>query len=142
MRIEPSAVPLAPVSTSGARRARRRNGDFTLPEGAQDQEEAAQAVPQPAGLTGAACLLAAASMAGSTADSAAQADSQAAGHGRALLGALAGLQLAAVSGGGGAQVRQTLADLARALPQAADPRLDEVLRAIAQRAAIELARAG
>ena len=36
--------------------------------------------------------------------------------------------------------RRTLAELARALPQATDPGLDSILQAIAQRAAIELAR--
>jgi len=68
-----------------------------------------------------------------------ESDHVAASHGCALLGALAGLQLASLDGDEVA-ARRTLAELARALPQATDPGLDSILQAIAQRAAIELAR--
>ncbi len=147
MRIELPASPLPAAALRAARRTRSRTGGFALPEEAEEQEGTASAPTMAPGLAAAGCLLAADSIgrpgdAGAgQADRDALADNAAAGQGRALLGALAGLQMAAL-GKGGVQARQTLADLARALPQAADPRLDEVLRAIAQRAAIELARAG
>jgi hypothetical protein len=67
------------------------------------------------------------------------ADCTATRHGRAMLGALAGLQAAAL-GGDTVAARRTLADLARALPAGASPGLDTILQAIAQRAAVELAR--
>ena len=60
---------------------------------------------------------------------------------KALLRALAGLQLASL-GTGEACARDALAALAQDLPSAGDPRLDAVLKAIAQRAAVELARFG
>jgi hypothetical protein len=68
-------------------------------------------------------------------------DATCAVRGTAVLDALAGLQMAALGGGGGA-ARQALADLAQSLPQPAEPGLAAILQAIAQRAAIELARAG
>ena len=68
-------------------------------------------------------------------------DGAAEGHGQALLRALAGLQLASL-GTGEACARDALAALAQDLPSAGDPRLDAVLKAIAQRAAVELARFG
>ena len=138
MRIDQTGSPMAPLS---ARRLRRSGADgFALPAG--EASEAGGVDLGNAASGGVGCLLPAAAVGPSgPAGGAAQADETAAGQGRALLGALAGLQLAAL-GDGGVQARRTLADLARALPQAADPRLDEVLRAIAQRAAIELARGG
>ncbi len=66
-------------------------------------------------------------------------DAAAAGHGEAVLQALAGLQVAALSGRGG-QARASLAALAGAPKPAADPGLEELLQAIAARAAVELAR--
>ncbi len=60
-------------------------------------------------------------------------------YGRAVLDALAGLQAAALAGEGAGQ-RDRLTELLRGLPRAAEPGLDDVLRAIAQRAAVELAR--
>ena len=144
MRIEPPAPALQTGATRASRRARGRAGEFALPDTDTDGPgEAAGATPQPAGLTGGASVLAANATSGPEPAGAAQAevaDRAAAQQGRALLGALAGLQLAAL-GAGGAAARQALSDLARDLPQTADPGLQEVLRAIAQRAAIELARA-
>ncbi len=72
-------------------------------------------------------------------------DREARRHGGAMLRALGGLQLAML-GGDGAQALRTLSELAGSelaggAPSAADPGLDQVVRAIAQRAAIELARA-
>ena len=145
MRIEPPPLSPPATDTRAMRRTRSRTGDFALLDAAEEQESATSPVLAAPGLTATTCLLAAGavghSAAGATQAERELADRAAAGQGRALLGALAGLQLAGL-GKGGVQARQTLADLARALPQAADPRLDEVLRAIAQRAAIELARAG
>ena len=116
-----------------------------MPAAAAEPDEAI-AAPSP-GMGGVLGLLAAGAIegAGCPDERAVHDDAAAAGQGRALLGALAGLQLAALGGGqgeGGAAARQRLADLAQALPQAGDKRLDDVLRAIAQRAAIELAREG
>lgn len=66
-------------------------------------------------------------------------DEAAAKHGQDTLLALSGLHLALLQGKNDV-ARTTLAGLAAALPTASDPRLEAVLRAIAQRAAIELAR--
>ena len=70
-------------------------------------------------------------------------DREARRHGRALLQALAGLQRAALQGDGD-QARAalaTLAETARDEPEADDPVLRLILREIAVRAAVELARA-
>ena len=140
MRIDPTASPLPSSATRVLRRGRSRALSFAVTDEAE-RHDAAGAAPPAAALTTLTCLLPqdAAGMADGAGD--AKVDQVAAGQCRALLGALAGLQLAAL-GGGGVQAQQTLADLARALPRPADPGLDDVLRAIAQRAAIELARAG
>jgi hypothetical protein len=65
-------------------------------------------------------------------------------QGEAVLNALAGIQLAALAGSPAASgdARHALAALAGGLPGVADPELEAVLQAIAQRAAIELARSG
>jgi len=60
-------------------------------------------------------------------------------HGAATLDALATLHLALLGGADSAESLARLEQLAT-LPTAADPRLDAVLRAIATRAAVELAR--
>ncbi len=57
-----------------------------------------------------------------------------------MLKALAGLQLAGLNGQAGGL--GSLAELASGLKQAADPKLQAVLQAIAARAAVELARQG
>ncbi len=143
MRIDLPAAPLPAAVLRATRRTRHRAGAFAMPEAAEEQEEAAPATLAAQGPTRTACLLATEEIAasGEPAAGPVERDKAAARQGRALLGALAGLQLA-VLGKGGVEAHQTLADLARALPQAADPGLADVLRAIAQRAAIELARAG
>jgi hypothetical protein len=51
------------------------------------------------------------------------------------------LQLGLLGGDGG-EALPRLADLVRTLPPAADPRLEAVLRAVALRARVELARRG
>ncbi len=60
-------------------------------------------------------------------------------HGKALLEALAALQHALLGGEEGPAL-QRLAALLAAMPEAADPRLGAVLRAVALRAQVELAR--
>ncbi len=66
-------------------------------------------------------------------------DREARRHGQAVLDALAGLQLAQLGGDPRASL-SGLADLAAAPRPASDPGLEEVLQAIAARAAVELAR--
>ena len=66
-------------------------------------------------------------------------DAAASRQGSELLQAMAGLQRALLDGTGQA-AQQSLADLARTLPKSADPALNAVLQAIAQRAAVERAR--
>jgi hypothetical protein len=66
-------------------------------------------------------------------------DREAARQGAALLDAMAGLQKALIDGDS-AQARARLAGLAQQGLSAADPALDRVLQAVAQRAAVELAR--
>jgi hypothetical protein len=67
------------------------------------------------------------------------ADRQARRHARAMLQALAALQLA-VLGGTAAEARARLAELAAQPAEATDPLLRLILREIGARAAVELAR--
>ncbi len=121
----------APATT----RVRRRDTGFALP-GAGEAVEAelpAAAMPAPVPLL----TLQAAESEAKPGVGEAAADHAAARHGETLLGALRGLQLAML---GGAGAEHDLARLADGLPHATDPGLDSVLRAIAQRAAVERAR--
>ena len=68
-------------------------------------------------------------------------DRRARSHGQALLAALSGLQLALLDDGTGAAL-ETLSRLAGDASPAADPKLQAVLRAIGQRVAVEVAKAG
>jgi hypothetical protein len=68
-------------------------------------------------------------------------DREARRHGDAMLGALASLQAALLTGTEAA-ARDSLAALAATRPQAADPGLEQTLQAIAVRAAVELAKRG
>ncbi len=136
MRIDPA---LAAAQGRATRRTRAACGGFTVPADMDDAEPAPEAAA--AGQAAQLVCLAGIGAAATPPDTPAPSDAQAAGQARALLGALSGLHLAAL-GGDGAQARATLAELARVLPEAVSPGLDGVLRAIAQRAAIELARAG
>ncbi len=63
-------------------------------------------------------------------------------HGQSLLRELAALQRALLDGGGDAACLQRLAALGRATPDAADPGLAAIVRSLAVRAAVELARRG
>ncbi len=128
--------PGAPAAAARRVAARRCSEGFAVADDAADDAPDVPAASAPAPAQ-AVVLLSAAPAGGRQADPAA--DRQAAGHGRAMLGALAGLQ-AATLGGGGAAAHQALAELTRAVPEAADPGLSAVLQAIAQRAAVELAR--
>jgi len=66
-------------------------------------------------------------------------DRQARRHGKAMLEALAGLQMAVLGGDAGSG-RARLVELSKAPPEAADPVLRLILREINIRAAVELAR--
>ena len=61
-------------------------------------------------------------------------------HADALLDELAALQRSVLDGAADPAVLARLASLSRAVPHATDPRLRDVLRAAATRAAVELAR--
>ena len=129
----------APAQAAASRRAapRQRGESFAVTEDDSGNAPELPAATAPAQASAVVLLSAGPAGGGRQADPAA--DRKAAGHGRAMLGALAGLQAAAL-GGGGAAAHQALAELARAVPEAADPGLGAVLQAIAQRAAVELAR--
>jgi hypothetical protein len=130
-------MPIEPISresgvTSGVRLRRRQSG-FAVPD-TVDAEAAhapaeASAVPAPV-LT---------QQADELAEAEAAADREAARQGYALLGAMKGLQLAML-GNGADEGQAALSQLAASSPHAADPALNDVLRAIAQRAAVERAR--
>ena len=68
------------------------------------------------------------------------ADRDARRHGQAMLAALAALQRLALGDGSADGALEQLASLVRATPDAADPRLAAVQRAIQVRVAVELAR--
>jgi hypothetical protein len=123
----------APATPS---RPRRSQSGFALPPAAPSPEELSA---PPAEL---APLPPMAELADGLATVVPELADQAAGHhGRALLKALAGLQ-AATLGGEPGSARDALAELVLGLPEAADVGLNEVLKAIAQRAPVELARFG
>lgn len=63
-------------------------------------------------------------------------------HGQALLRELAALQRSLLAGPGDPEALQRLTALGRATPEFSDPGLSSVVKAIALRAAIELARRG
>jgi len=63
-------------------------------------------------------------------------------HGQSLLRELAALQRALLGDAGDAACLQRLAALGRATPDAADPGLAAIVRSLAVRAAVELARRG
>jgi hypothetical protein len=134
MRVDAVSTPPA----GGPRRPRRGQAAFAI-----DPDEAAGEAAPDIAAAPALQAIALPVVGGPRADATARevADGAAKGHGEALLHALAGLQHA-VLGAGGAGARAALAALAQDLPRAADPALDAVLQAIAQRAAVELARGG
>jgi hypothetical protein len=142
MRITP---PYSAPPAAATLRGRRRAGDFSVLDRQAGQESpgagAAEADPGGEATAPATVNLTAlqAAQPGQAEAPPQETDRQASRHGRAMLGALAGLQLASL-GGDRVAARRTLADLARALPAGASPGLDAILQAIAQRAAVELAR--
>ncbi len=121
-----------PVS-AGARPPRRQT-DFAVPDASEVADSIA---PSEASATTQVPLLTL--QAAALAEAEAAADREAARQGHALLGAMRGWQLALLGGPAG-QAERVPAGLADTLPHAADPALNAVLRAIAQRAAIERAR--
>ena len=70
------------------------------------------------------------------------ADREARRHGQDMLAALAELQRALLGGGDTVETLQRLAELAAAVPRAADPRLAALVSAIILRVRVELARRG
>jgi hypothetical protein len=137
---------LGQAATRQAVRPRRAAAGFAMPAESEAPPDGASAEPglvRSAPAEAAPALLAAqetgATAAPDEAAQADQADQAATSHGSALLAALSGLQ-AASFGGDITAARSALAELASTMPAAADPRLGELVRAIAQRAAIELAR--
>jgi hypothetical protein len=135
MRIEGPGRPAAPSAKPAARRA---GAAFALADPAGDPAAETQAAPE------AAAPEAAAPVQLSTAlpppEPPGEPDDRAAARqGAALLDAMAGLQQALI-GGDQETARACLATRAESPAGAADPRLDSVLKAVAQRAAVELAR--
>ncbi len=129
-------MPIEPItgahSLVAATRARRRQTGFEILE--PDAEAVAQAPAEASAATQMSLLtLQAAGMA----DAQVEADRAAIVRGETLLGTMRDLQLAML---GGDTVGDRLDALSEDLPGSADPALNDVLRAIAQRAAIERAR--
>ena len=131
MRIDQAGVP---ETVLPGPRARRRQPGFAVPGDGESAETAEPARTAPAAPVTMPSLPEPTGTPAAFLD-----DGAAATQGAAVLSAMTGLQLAAL-GGGGEAARQHLAALAKTLPAAADPALDSVLQAIAQRAAVELAR--
>jgi hypothetical protein len=123
---------LAPI----AARAVARGRGFSVADGP---------VPRPAGGTGEADSVAETSLAGllalqEEADGGDARDRAARRRGRDLLGGLAALQRDLLAGGPDPARLARLAEMADSLPEAADPRLRDVVAAIALRARVEAAR--
>ena len=125
-------VPGTPCCPSRASRRALRDSRFALP--GEDEDAASVPVQAPA-VSIASPVLASLSAPVEASPANAAACVQAADD---VLGALQSLQLAAL-GSGGAQARQVLAGLCSP-PRSGNAALDGVLQAIAQRAAVELAR--
>jgi hypothetical protein len=131
-------MPIEPISVApplgGPQRARRRQAGFAMPDPEGDLP-----AESPAEASGAAPLPLLTLQAADMADAPSVADREAARQGDGVLAAMRGLQIAMLGGGGGLAA---LANLAKTLPDSTDPVLNAVLRAIAQRAAVERARWG
>jgi len=131
MRIDQTS---GPAALAGGSRTRRRQPGFSV--GPEDEASGAAAPPTTSGAPSVGLVVLAAA---GEATPESMSDQVAAGHGGAVLKAMAGLQLALLEGGDD-EARRQLAACLKGLPTAADPALDEVLQAIGQRAAVELAR--
>ncbi len=135
---------IGPTATIHATEAAR-------PAGASASGASFRLPAEPAGAAGAAAatapargldaLLALQETAASTGDAATR-DREARRHGRDLLEALAALQRALLSGDAGEATLGRLGALLRSMPDAADPALGAVLRSVALRVRLELARRG
>jgi hypothetical protein len=93
-----------------------------------------------AGLTAAASVATPGMLALQEAETDAARDRRARRHGQAVLDELANMQRALLAGGADPAMLRRLAALVRALPEAADPHLQVILRAVALRATVELTR--
>jgi hypothetical protein len=113
----------------GIRGAARRASEFAVPAG-----------PAAAGPAGAAPEAEAVSLTSVLTLQELGSETEADRHGQDLLTALAELQRALLSGAGDVAAMQHLADLASAVPRAADRRLAAMLSAIVVRVRVELAR--
>lgn len=142
MRIDQTGHP-TPLA-GGARSTRRQaKTGFALPADAEQPSEQAPAesgpVAAPAASEAIGLLIAS-----EAAPQPLPVDDEAASRqGSALLQAMAGLQRTLLEGSGPTSrqaAHHSLEALAKTLPKAADPALDAVLQAIAQRAAVERAR--
>jgi hypothetical protein len=133
MRIDPFTGPAAPAAPRPTPSA--PGFDALLPGQAPD----APAGAGPATRAAAPTVLTQAAPLAEQAEARAVRDRAARRHGRAMLEALAGLQVAVLAGEQDT-ARATLADLATAAPEAADPVLRLILNEINIRAAVELAR--
>jgi hypothetical protein len=130
MRIEGSERPLP---ASGKSAVRKPGANFTVAEPLEEAgAEAAEAAEAAAPLA----VIGTLTPPDDTGD---VTDREAAQQGAALLDAMAGLQQALIDGDPRV-ARARLAGLAQQTLSAADPRLDQLLQAVAQRAAVELAR--
>ena len=123
---------LGAVSVARGQVRRRTEGEFTLPD--VDGGERAES----AGAAGAVEMPGLLMMQEAEAEPVADRDARR--HGKAMLDALSRLQRALLGGEGPAAL-ESLANLVRATPAPADPRLAAVQRAVLVRAAVELQRA-
>lgn len=123
--VGPVAVP------AGTARAGMGRGGFTVSAGAAPGVAMASGVAALDGLL----LL-------QEVEDAPERDRRARKHGRAMLDALSRLQLGLLDGECGAGALASLSALAEHCPEAADPGLRDLLRAVALRARVELARQG
>jgi hypothetical protein len=119
------------IGAKGPARAASGSG-FTVPdETAVSSHAAAEAAPA----AGLASMLTLQEAGGDAAE-----DREARRHGQDLLGALANLQRALLSGNDDAAALEQLAELAASVPRAADRRLAAIVSAIIVRVQVELAR--
>jgi hypothetical protein len=137
MRIEPGALPLSGLRSGKPKRAGGSLFDALLePADTPPAETPAQPIA-----TAALASLSPPDSGDSAPTAAATSDSTAEARGHDLLDTLTELQIALLDGGGTNPLLK-LGKLVENLPQACQPALQAALDAIAQRAAIELARIG
>ncbi|MGH7119350.1 MAG: flagellar assembly protein FliX [Acetobacteraceae bacterium] len=122
------------VAIGRERLGRVGGAGFALPEAPPAPLQAGGlAEATPASLVGAMVALQEAELKGAR-------DRAARRHGETMLDELRALQVRLLDGGGAPELLGRLATLAEVLPEAADPKLAALVRAVALRAEIELAR--